>query len=83
MQFTSQLSEKAKSLGYPHSKLKVVIEYNENNSALGKAFFEKFGHTKFFAPAIYDLMEITDRGILIGNIGHLQLIEWNYVKDIY
>ena len=74
MEFTNKLWNKAKSLGFPNVKLKVVVEFNENNSIIGKSFP---------STNVYDLKNIVERGILIGPNNHLQLIEWRYVKDIY
>ena len=74
MEFTNKLWDKAKSLGFPNAKLKVVIEYNENNSFIGKSFP---------STNIYDLKNIVERGVLIGHHSHLQLRPWQYIKDIY
>ena len=77
MEFTADLWEKAKSLGFPNAKCIAVIEYNENNSILVK----KHGCPK--STQNYKISDIVDRGVLIGPNGHFQLIEWRYIKDIY
>jgi hypothetical protein len=69
------LKAKAESLGYPNTKLKVVVEFSPANSAL----FKQLNQT---STSLYDLQRVVERGVLIGKRGHLQLIEWAYVKDI-
>ncbi len=70
------IHKKAISLGYPNSKLKVTIVFNSDNSLLAKKLNKN-------SEATYELKQIVKNGVLIGEIGHLQLIEWNYVKEIH
>lgn len=67
---------KAKCLGFPNAKLKVTIYFDSTNSGLVRVGVPE-------SISTYDLVDIVERGVLIGKIGHLQLIEWNYVKDIF
>jgi hypothetical protein len=71
-----QLHHKAFNLGWPNARLKATVQFNPENSNLAK----KLNKT---STSIYDIVDIVDRGILIGKIGHLQLIEWPYIMDIY
>lgn len=70
------LHHKAFNIGWPNSNLKVLVEFNPKNSEL----FKKLNQTSTHS---YDIIDIVDNGVLIGKIGHLQLIEWIYIKDIY
>jgi hypothetical protein len=67
--------KKVSKLWYPTCKAKVIITYNPKNSALAKALNR-------VSEDVYDIQEIEQRGVLIGDKGHLQLIEWKYVKSV-
>lgn len=69
------LHEKAISKGYPDAELTVIVSLNPDNSLLAKKL-NKVSRTR------YPLKGIVERGIMIGRVGHLQLIEWTYVEDI-
>jgi hypothetical protein len=69
------LYKQVKKLWFPTCKAKVVLTYNPKNSALSKALNQTI-------EEIYDIKGVEKRGILIGNIGHLQLIEWRFVKSV-
>lgn len=72
------LLEKAKSLGYPNAKLRVVIQFTVENSAICKAW------GRDSAPETYPVTRIVDRGVIIGGgNAHEQLMEWPFVKDIF
>jgi len=72
----NKLINKAEQLGYPHSNLRVVICFNSQNSTLA----QKLGRD---IRQEHPVQEIVEKGVLIGKIGHLQLIEWNFIEDIY
>lgn len=68
--------KKALALGFPNAKLVAHISFNEENCALSKALGRAI-------EAAYPIKDIVENGVLIGNLGHLQLIEWKFVKEIY
>lgn len=68
--------KKALDLGFPNANLKVKISFNPENSSLAKQLNKTY-------EEVYDILDIVERGILIGKVGHSQLMEWIYVTDVY
>lgn len=71
------LKKKAETLLSSNAKCKVTIFFDANNSLLFK------NNPNGYLEEIHDAKGVEKNGILIGGVGHLQLIEWKFVKDIH
>ena len=69
------LYDQIKRMWFPCCGARVVITYNPQNSMLAKKLNQTLEST-------HEIQGVEERGILIGDKGHLQLIEWNFVKTV-